>query len=235
VSAPLVEMRDVEAGYEGSRAIFGMSFKVLPGEAVSLLGRNGMGKTTTLNAMFGLLPMTSGRLFVKGLDMTGAAPHRIALAGLGYVPEGRQIFPRLTAEENLIATARGGNASRWPLGAIYAIFPALAERRHVLGTQLSGGEQQMLAIGRALMTNPELIVFDEATEGLAPLIRREIWTAIAALKKEGLAVLVVDRDLNALMKVVGRHIVLEKGEIVWTGTSTEVAADKSRIEAYLSV
>jgi branched-chain amino acid transport system ATP-binding protein len=235
VSVPLVQMRDVEAGYEESHAIFGLSLKVWPGEAVALLGRNGMGKTTTLNTMFGLLPITSGRLFVKGLEMTGAAPHRIAMAGLGYVPEGRQIFPRLTAEENLIATARGGNASRWQLKAVYALFPALAERRHILGTQLSGGEQQMLAIGRALMTNPELMVFDEATEGLAPLIRREIWAAIAALKKEGLAVLIVDRDLNALMKFASRHIVLEKGEIVWTGTSTEVAADKSRVEAYLAV
>jgi branched-chain amino acid transport system ATP-binding protein len=235
MTTPLVEMKGVDSGYDGSRVISGLTLEVAPGEAVSLMGRNGMGKTTALNTMFGLLPISSGRLFVKGRDMTGSPPHRIANAGLGYVPEGRQIFPRLSAEENLVATAKNRPNRRWTLDAIYRLLPQLAERRKNFGSELSGGEQQMLAIARALMTNPELLVLDEATEGLAPLIRQEIWSALAALKDAGLAILIVDKDLTALARLADRHLVLEKGEIVWSGSGPDLAADRSRVEGYLGV
>jgi branched-chain amino acid transport system ATP-binding protein len=232
MTAPLVAMRSVASGYGGSRVIVNFSIEVNPGEAVTLIGRNGMGKTTALKTMFGLLPILSGRLFVRGKDVTGAPPHVIANAGLGYVPEGRQIFPRLTAEENLLATAKGG---RWTLSSVYTLFPLLAARRKNLGIALSGGEQQLLAIGRALMTNPDLLVLDEAAEGLAPIVRTEIWAALAALRNEGLSILIVDKDLAALARLGDRHIVLEKGEAVWSGNSAEMAANRSLVEGYLGL
>jgi branched-chain amino acid transport system ATP-binding protein len=235
MTAPLVAMKSVDSGYDGSRVIVNFSIEVDSGEAVTLIGRNGMGKTTALNTIFGLLPVISGRVFVRGKDMTGAPPHDIANAGLGYVPEGRQVFPRLSAEENLLATAKKGRCGRWTLSSVYKLFPQLAERRKNLGTELSGGEQQLLAIGRALMTNPDLLVLDEAAEGLAPIIREEIWSALAALRNEGLSILIVDKDLTALTRLGNRHIVLEKGEVAWTGNSADMAANRSRVEGYLGL
>lgn len=231
----LVEIEALDAGYGGAQVLFGMGFSVAPGEVVTLMGRNGMGKTTTLRTLFGLLKPTAGRIRVRGQDMTGQAPYRLAARGLGYVPEGRQIFPRLSVEENLVATARGGGAGGWTLERVYGLFPRLKERRGNLGTQLSGGEQQMLAVGRALMTNPALLVLDEATEGLAPVIRGEIWSAIEALRGEGLAILVVDKNLDALMRIADRHVVIEGGRVVWTGTTATLAQDRTQATRYLEV
>ncbi|OYY09611.1 MAG: ABC transporter ATP-binding protein [Rhizobiales bacterium 35-68-8] len=235
----MVEIEALEAGYGGAQVLFGLGFKVGAGEVVTLMGRNGMGKTTTIRTLFGLLKPMSGRIRLKGQDVTGQSPHRIAAAGLGYVPEGREIFPRLSVEENLVATARGARAQAagagWTLDRVYGLFPRLRERRGNLGTQLSGGEQQMLAIGRALMTNPDLLVLDEATEGLAPVIRGEIWSAIALLRGEGLAILVVDKNLDALMRIADRHVVIEGGRVVWSGTTAALAADRTQALRHLEV
>jgi len=203
---------------------------------VTLLGRNGMGKTTTIKTLMGLIPARGGRATFDGEQLTALPPYRIAQRGLGLVPEGRQIFPTLSVEENLVATAaaRFGDA-RWTLPRVYAFFPRLAERRTNMGDQLSGGEQQMLAIGRALMTNPKLLILDEATEGLAPLIRAEIWSCLEALKREGQAILLVDKHLDALTRIADRHVVIEKGHVVWTGTSAELTADGSVRARYLQV
>ncbi|MEI4487631.1 ABC transporter ATP-binding protein [Frigidibacter sp. MR17.14] len=228
----LLSVEGLQAGYGAARVLFGLDFAVGQGEAVTLLGRNGMGKTTTLRAVFGLIPVTAGRVLLNGQDMTRAAPHLRAKAGLGLVPEGRQIFPTLTVEENLLATARPG---RWDLAAVHALFPRLAERRRNMGDQLSGGEQQMLAIGRALMTNPRLIVLDEATEGLAPLIRDEIWACLARLKAEGEAILVIDKNVDALARFADRHVVIERGRVVWTGTTAALMATPAVKERYLNV
>ena len=231
----MLQVDALENAYGVSRILFGLSFEVKQGEVVTLLGRNGMGKTTTVNSIFGLLPPKSGRIFIGGQDMTGAPPHRIAQAGLGLVPEGRQIFPTLTVEENLIATARGPRGRAWSLDRVYDMFPRLRERRRNMGNQLSGGEQQMLAIGRALMTNPRLIVLDEATEGLAPLIREEIWGCLSALKAEGESILVIDKNVDALSRFADRHIVIEKGEIVWQGTTAELTETPEIKQRYLQV
>jgi branched-chain amino acid transport system ATP-binding protein len=229
----MLTVEGLDNAYGASRILFGVSFHVGAGEAVTLLGRNGMGKTTTIKSIFGLLPPKGGRIVVDGRDLTGAAPHRIARAGLGLVPEGRQIFPNLTAEENLIATARG--RAGWSLARVYELFPRLKERRRNMGNQLSGGEQQMLAIGRALMTNPRLVVLDEATEGLAPLIREEIWACLARLKAEGVAILVIDKNVDALARLADRHVVIEKGEIVWSGSNDDLRAAPEIKERYLQV
>nr|WP_188583321.1 ABC transporter ATP-binding protein [Azorhizobium oxalatiphilum] len=231
----MIALEGVEAGYGPAQVLFGVSFAVNAGEVVTLMGRNGMGKSTTLRTLFGLLPARAGRILINGADLTGAPPHRIASAGLGYVPEGRQIFPRLTVEENLVATASPGRGHGWTLARVYALFPRLEERRRNMGPELSGGEQQMLAIGRALMTNPDLLVLDEATEGLAPVIRADIWTALAALRAEGLAILVVDKNLEALLRLADRHVVMEAGRVTWTGSTAEVQADPSLITRYLEV
>ena len=230
----MLTVERLDNAYGASRILFGVSFEVAAGEVVTLLGRNGMGKTTTIKSIFGLLPPRGGRIVVGGRDLTGAPPHRIARAGLGLVPEGRQIFPNLTAEENLVATARAARAG-WSLSRIYEMFPRLAERRRNMGNQLSGGEQQMLAIGRALMTNPRLVVLDEATEGLAPLIREEIWACLARLKAEGVAILVIDKNVDALARLADRHVVIEKGEIVWSGSNDEMRAAPQIKERYLQV
>ena len=236
-SAPLLRVTGLQGGYGPAQVLFGIDLEVAPGEVVSLLGRNGMGKTTTIKSIMGLLPTTAGRIAIDGRDMTGAPPYRIAQAGLGLVPEGRQIFPNLSVEENLIATA--GNRSRqenpWTLPRVYAFFPKLEARRRNGGNQLSGGEQQMLAIGRALMTNPRLLILDEATEGLAPLIRQEIWDRLAVLKHEGLSILVIDKNVDDLVKLADRHVILEKGRIVWSGSSADLIADPVTKERYLSV
>jgi len=213
-----------------------VSFSIAAGEVVTFLGRNGMGKSTTIAAIMGLLPTTGGTVTFGALTLTGLAPYRIAQAGLGLVPEGRQVFPTLTVEENLVATAAARfGAPRWQLPDIYQLFPRLAERRRHRGDQLSGGEQQMLAIGRALMTNPKLLLLDEATEGLAPLLRAEIWSCLARLKAEGQAILLVDKHVEAMQKLADRHVVIEKGCVVWTGSSSALAADPSIAQRYLQV
>lgn len=232
----MLAVEGLEAAYGDSQILFGVDFAVGHGEVVTLLGRNGMGKTTTIKSIMGLLRPRKGRVMVDGRDLTGAPPYRIAQGGLGLVPEGRQVFPTLTVEENLIATAanRFGTA-RWTLDSIYALFPRLKERRSNMGNQLSGGEQQMLAIGRALMTNPKLVILDEATEGLAPLIRQEIWDCLKQLKREGEAILVIDKNVDALAAFADRHIILEKGKVVWRGSSAELLADPVLKDRYLHV
>ena len=237
MSDALLSVRGLEAGYGGSQVLFGVDLDVGYGEVVSLLGRNGMGKTTTVLSIMGLLPARAGEIRFAGRLLTRQPPFRIAQAGIGLVPEGRQVFPTLTVEENLIATAsnRGGQAAPWTLERVYAFFPRLAERRRNYGDEISGGEQQMLAIGRALMINPKLLLLDEATEGLAPLTRQEIWQRLAQLKRDGLAILIIDKTVEALLRLSDRHVILEKGRIVWSGTSRALAADPVTRDRYLSV
>jgi branched-chain amino acid transport system ATP-binding protein len=230
----LLELDDVETCYGLSQVLFGISLSVAPGEMVTLMGRNGMGKTTTVRSIMGLTPARAGAIRFDGTDVRGMPSYRIAKLGIGLVPEGRQIFPNLSVYENLVATAAGGEA-RWSLQRIYQLFPRLAERASSIGNQLSGGEQQMLAIGRALMTNPRLLILDEATEGLAPLIRAEIWRCLARLKGEGLSILVIDKNVDALIKVADRHFVIERGRVVWSGLSCELAASPEIQHRYLGV
>jgi branched-chain amino acid transport system ATP-binding protein len=232
----MLTIQGLQAGYGGAQALFGVDLSVAEGEAVSLLGRNGMGKTTTVRAVMGLLRPWAGQVTFAGQCFAGASATRIARAGLGLVPEGRQIFPRLTVEENLLATAASRHgAARWTLPAIYTLFPRLEERRRFGGWQLSGGEQQMLAVGRALMTNPRLLILDEATEGLAPLARAEIWRCLTTLREEGMAMLVIDKNLDALLRLADHHVVLERGRVVWSGTSSALLADRAQVEQALHV
>jgi branched-chain amino acid transport system ATP-binding protein len=237
MSDALLSVRGLQAGYGGSQVLFGVDLDVGYGEVVSLLGRNGMGKTTTVLSIMGLLPTRAGEIRFAGRPMTCQEPFRIARAGIGLVPEGRQVFPTLTVEENLIATAsnRGGRAAPWTLERVYGFFPRLAERRRNYGDEISGGEQQMVAIGRALMTNPKLLLLDEATEGLAPLTRQEIWDRLAVLKRDGLSILIIDKTIEALLALADRHVILEKGRTVWSGTSRALAADPVTRDRYLSV
>jgi branched-chain amino acid transport system ATP-binding protein len=222
--------------YGDSKVLFGVDLSVAAGEVVTLLGRNGMGKTTTINSIFGLLRPHAGRILIDGDDMTGRPPYAIAQRGLGLVPEGRQIFPNLTLEENLVATARSSRGpAKWTLDSVFRLFPRLAERKRHTGNQLSGGEQQMLAIGRALMTNPRLLVLDEATEGLAPLIRREIWACLRQIKDEGEAILVIDKNVDALARLADRHFVIEKGRIVWSGDTPDLLATPEVKDRFLHV
>jgi len=233
----MLTLEAVVAGYGESQVLNGISFGVGAAQVVTLLGRNGMGKTTTVRAIMGLIRPSAGHVRFDGQDVTGDPPYRIAQRGIGLVPEGRQIFPTLSVEENLVATAanRAGGAPRWDLPAIYALFPRLAERRRQSGAKLSGGEQQMLAIGRALMTNPRLLVLDEATEGLAPLIRAEIWQVMAKLRAEGQAILLIDKNLAAVMRLADWHVVIEKGRVVWQGDSAALAAAPEIRDTYLHV
>ena len=236
----LLEVQDVHASYGHAQALFGVSFDVRAGEVVTLLGRNGMGRSTTIKCLFGMLPLKSGAIAFGGQPLARLASHRIARLGLGLVPEGRQVFPNLSVEENLVATARAPRHGQpqlqpWTLERVYRFFPRLKERRGNHGWQLSGGEQQMLAIGRALMTNPQLLVLDEATEGLAPIIRAEIWAALAALKAEGLSQIVIDKNVGALLKFADRHFVLEKGKVVWQGSSDALRADPAIVQQYMGV
>jgi branched-chain amino acid transport system ATP-binding protein len=230
----MLAVSQLQAAYGAAQVLFDISFTVGAGQAVTLLGRNGMGKTTTVKAIMGLLHPTGGAVTFGGVSLTNLPPYRIAQCGIGLVPEGRQIFPTLTVEENLVATAaaREGPA-RWTLQAVYDLFPRLKERSTNLGTQLSGGEQQMLAIGRALMTNPKLLILDEATEGLAPLIRAEIWACLKRLKSEGHAILVIDKNVDALATFTDRHVVVEKGSVVWTGTGMELKNDPTIKDRFL--
>jgi branched-chain amino acid transport system ATP-binding protein len=232
----MLTVEALQASYGDSQVLFGVDLAIAEGEVVTLLGRNGMGKTTTISAILGLLRPRGGRVRFAGVDVTGKPPYAIAQLGIGLVPEGRQVFPTLSVEENLIATAAARfGAPRWTLPSIYQLFPRLKERRTNMGNQLSGGEQQMLAIGRALMTNPRLIILDEATEGLAPLIRQEIWACLAMLKAEGESILVIDKNVDALARLADHHAVIEKGRIVWTGTSAKLMADPALKNRYLHV
>lgn len=236
----LLDMKDVHASYGQAQALFGMGFEVKEGEVVTLLGRNGMGRSTTIKCLFGMLAPSAGTIHFAGQALAGMPSHGIARLGLGLVPEGRQVFPDLSVEENLIATARPPRHANpalrpWDLARVYAFFPRLEERRNNHGWQLSGGEQQMLAIGRALMTNPRLLVLDEATEGLAPIIRQEIWAALAALKQEGLSQIVIDKNVGALMKFADRHFVMEKGRVVWQGSSERLRAEPAIVQQYMGV
>jgi branched-chain amino acid transport system ATP-binding protein len=232
----MLEVEALEAGYGHAQVLYGISLEIAKGEVVSLLGRNGMGKTTTIKAIMGLLPIKAGSVRFNGVAMTGAPPYRLAQAGIGLVPEGRQVFPTLTVEENLIATAANRTGrGRFDLVAVYGFFPRLKERRGNFGNQLSGGEQQMLAIGRALMTNPELLILDEATEGLAPLIRTEIWATLRQLREDGQSILVIDKHLDALLPLANRHVVIEKGRVVWTGSSEALRASRNQVDVYLHV
>jgi branched-chain amino acid transport system ATP-binding protein len=229
----MLRVTDIEACYGDSQVLFGVSFAVAAGEVVTLLGRNGMGKTTTIRTIMGLVPPRRGTIVWDGAPIHGLPPYRVARLGLGLVPEGRQIFPNLTVRENLIATAvdRGG----WTLDAVLELFPQLRERLSRAGSLLSGGEQQMLAIGRALLTNPRLLILDEATEGLAPLLRREIWRALVRLKAQGQSILLIDKNIAALSQIADRHYVMEKGRVVWNGTSAELHATDEVKRRYLGV
>ena len=217
----MLDLRGVHAGYGEAQVLFGVSLSVAPGEVVSLLGANGMGKTTTIRAILGQVPLWDGQITLDAKPLAGLRTHQIARLGVGLVPEGRQVFPTLTVAENLAATSRPGG---WTVDAVFDLFPRLAERREQYGRLLSGGEQQMLAIARALMTNPRMLILDEATEGLAPLIRADIWECLGRLKKAGLAILVIDKSLAPLMELADRHVILEKGRSVWTGSSDQLAA-----------
>ncbi len=235
--AALLEVHGLEAGYGKSQVLFGMALEIGAGQCATLLGRNGMGKSTTIKSILGLVQPTGGEVRWMGSPVQGKPPYAIARLGLGLVPEGRQIFPNLTVRENLVATAaqRLKPAHPWTLERVHNLFPRLAERGRNFGNQLSGGEQQMLAIARALMTNPALLILDEATEGLSPLIRAEIWNALGQIKSEGMATLVVDKNLVPLLRIADRHHIVEKGTVVWRGDSDALRADRATLQRYLSV
>jgi branched-chain amino acid transport system ATP-binding protein len=233
----LLDVDGIETCYGLSQVLFGLSLSIKPGEMVSLMGRNGMGKTTTIRSIMGLTPARAGTISFAGAEVRQLPSYRIAKLGVGLVPEGRQIFPNLTVRENLVAAAadRFGSDNPWTLAAIYVLFPRLAERASNMGNQLSGGEQQMLAIGRALMTNPKLLILDEATEGLAPLIREEIWNCLSLLKKRGQSILVVDKNVDHLARICDRHYIIERGRTVWSGTSDELMAEPDLQHRYLGI
>jgi branched-chain amino acid transport system ATP-binding protein len=235
--ADLLEVEGIETAYGLSRVLHGVSFAIAPGEMVTLMGRNGMGKTTTVRSVMGLTRAGAGSIRFGGREIRGLPAYRVAKLGIGFVPEGRQVFPNLTTRENLVATAanRSGAAEPWTLEKVFALFPRLAERRDNMGDQLSGGEQQMLAIGRALMTNPRLLILDEATEGLAPLIRAEIWACLTRLKAAGLSILLIDKNVESLIRIADRHTVIERGRVVWTGASAALAAAPDVQHRYLGV
>jgi len=235
--AALLELDAVETCYGRSQVLFGMSLVVRAAEMVTLMGRNGMGKTTTVRSIMGLTPAMRGAVRFADRDIRGWPAFRVAKLGLGLVPEGRQIFPNLTVHENLVATAanRRRGADAWTLARVHGLFPRLAERGRSMGNQLSGGEQQMLAIGRALMTNPRLLILDEATEGLAPLIRAEIWRCLVRLKAEGLAILVIDKNVEALTRIADRHYIIERGQVTWSGSSAALARAVDVQHRYLGV
>ncbi len=233
----MLAVEGLQAGYGPIQVLFGVTLEVKAGEMVTLLGRNGMGKTTTIRAIMGLVPPRAGEVRFMGRPIHHLPPYRVAQAGLGLVPEGRQVFPNLTVRENLVATAanRQDQADPWTLERVFGLFPQLAARARAMAASLSGGEQQMLAIGRALMINPRLLILDEATEGLAPLVRAEIWRCIERLKASGQSILLVDKNVQALTRVADTHYILEKGRIVWTGTSAALAGREDLQHRYLGV
>jgi branched-chain amino acid transport system ATP-binding protein len=231
----LLSVEDLASGYGRSQVLYGMRLRIDAGQCVTLLGRNGMGKTTTIKSIMGMHPAWKGQVRFNGANIRNLPSHRVAQRGVGLVPEGRQIFPNLSVEENLVATAadRRRKPNPWTLARIYELFPRLRERAGNFGNQLSGGEQQMLAIGRALMTNPELLILDEATEGLSPLVRQEIWAALALLRREGMAILVIDKNLAPLLQLADHHYIVEKGRVVWDGDSAALGADPDIRQKYL--
>ena len=234
----LLDVANLTASYGTSQALFGLSFAVEAGQCVTLLGRNGMGKSTTVKSIVGMLATHRGDLTFDGHAIGAWPSYRIAQAGIGLVPEMRQIFPTLTVRENLVATARlprSPSASPWTLDRVYALFPRLSERERHLGNQLSGGEQQMLAIGRALMTNPRLLILDEATEGLAPLVRAEIWRCLETLKRDGLTLIVIDKNIGPLTRLADRHYIVEKGRIAWSGDSAALIGAPEVLHQYVGV
>ena len=231
----MLKVEGIETSYGPSQVLFGIGFEVNRGEVVTLIGRNGMGKTTTVRSIMGMTPPHGGSITFEGRALRGLPPFRIARLGLGLVPEGRGIFSTLTVWENLTATSSPGRARRWTLDTVTALFPWLLERRNQLGAHLSGGEQQMLAIARALMTNPELLILDEATEGLAPLIRAEIWRVLQKLKAAGQSILLIDKNLKALTRLADRHYVIERGRVRWSGDSRALVANYADIRRYVGV
>ena len=235
MAEPLLQLSNVETAYGRSQVLFGISFDIAAGEMVTLMGRNGMGKTTTVRSIIGLTAARSGSIRFAAHEIAALPPYRIARLGIGLVPEGRRIFSNLTVRENLIATASRANDRIWTLEKIHALFPRLAERAGSMGNQLSGGEQQMLAIGRALMTDPQLLILDEATEGLAPLVRDEIWQCLTRLKEAGQSILIIDKNVEALIRIADRHHMIERGRIVWSGTSHELGRAPELQHRYLGV
>ncbi len=233
----LLQIENLQAAYGRSQVLFGVNLEVYSGTVVSLLGRNGMGKTTTIRSLLGITQASAGKVRFSGQEVQQWPAYRISRLGIGLVPEGRQIFPLLTVRENLLATAanRHNLNSAWDLKKVYDLFPILRDRRDQLGNSLSGGEQQMLAIGRALMTNPKLLILDEATEGLAPLIRDEIWGVLESLKEQGQSILLIDKNLEQLMRLVDQHFLMERGRIVWEGMSKELRKNPELIRRYLGV
>jgi branched-chain amino acid transport system ATP-binding protein len=233
----LLEVTDLQTAYGASQVLFGIHFNINAGEVATLLGRNGMGKTTTVRSLLGLTPARGGTVRFRGERIDQLRPDRIARMGLAVVPEGRQIFPNLSVQENLLAFGANRNASEnpWSLERVYALFPRLQERRRNMGNQLSGGEQQMLAIGRALMTNPHLLILDEATEGLAPLVREEIWRCLNTLRDQGQTILVIDKYVQRLVALADRHTIVERGRVVWQGDSAQLAADPGLWHRYIGV
>jgi len=233
----LLEVQKLETAYGASQVLFGLDLGIQPGEVVTLLGRNGMGKTTTIRSIMGLTRAQGGSISFRGSRIEREAPDRIARMGIALVPEGRQIFPNLTVRENLVAFAanRSKRAQPWTLASVLDLFPQLRERADNMGNQLSGGEQQMLAIGRALVTNPHLLILDEATEGLAPLIREEIWKCLARLREAGQTILVIDKYIDRLVRLADRHTIIERGRVAWQGTSAELDADRNLWHRYLGV
>lgn len=231
----MLELKNVTTHYGTSQALFGMTLRVEAGQVVTLLGRNGMGKTTTINTIMGIVPASSGSIQFEDQELVGRQSFKTANLGLGLVPEGRQIFPNLTLMENLIATASNHLrvSAPWSVDKVFTLFPELAERAGSMGNLLSGGEQQMLAIGRALMTNPKLLILDEATEGLAPLVRQKIWQALEEIRAQGLSILVVDKNLNDLLRIADRHCIIQRGQVVWSGSGEEMQADTALRERYL--
>jgi branched-chain amino acid transport system ATP-binding protein len=236
MSTPLLQLEGVDNGYGISQVLFGLNLSVQAGQCVSLQGRNGMGKSTTIKSIMGIQSAWRGRIALNGQPIEKSPSHAIAKLGLGLVPEGRQIFPNLSVRENLIATAimRKEASNPWTYERVLSLFPRLGERAKNFGNQLSGGEQQMLAIGRALMTNPKLLILDEATEGLSPLVRQEIWQALRAVRSEGMSILVIDKNLSALLDLCDHHHIIEKGRVVWHGDSNALRADAQLRQQYLS-
>jgi branched-chain amino acid transport system ATP-binding protein len=234
---PLLDVQALQAGYGRSPVLFGIDLSVGAAEIVGLLGRNGMGKTTLVRSIIGLLRPTGGRARFAGDDIVGLPAHRVARLGIALVPEGRQVFANLSVEEHLTAFRRAGHdgVQTWTPSRVFDLFPRLQARRHHMGNQLSGGEQQMLAIGRALVTNPRLLILDEATEGLAPLVREEIWRCLSELRAAGHAMIVIDKYVQRLIRIADRHVIVEKGRVAWQGTSQELDADRSLWQRYLGV
>jgi branched-chain amino acid transport system ATP-binding protein len=228
----MLSVTNLQSGYGKKHVLHDVTLRVDAGEVVSLLGRNGMGKTTSLRTIMGLNPAWQCRIEFCGKDITHASPNAISRIGLGYVPEGRGIFPNLTVYENLAMSARSG---RWSFERVYELFPRLRERLSHWGNQLSGGEQQMLAIGRALLLNPHLMMLDEVMEGLAPLVQQEIWQCLQSIRDDGIAILVIDKNIKALLPLARRHYIIQKGEICWTGTSDEFNRNRAEIERYVSL